>query len=102
MPAPKHKNKVTKMCKAISTAHRYDILYSLYTQGQLSVSELVKNSTQSQSLVSYNLKRLVEGGLVVFRKKGRTVHYKISSRGDYLMGTLNIAVGIKAKKVNEE
>lgn len=46
--------------------------------GEATVSQLVKFSGLKQPTVSYHLKEMEEGGILVSRKAGKEVFYKVS------------------------
>ena len=69
--------KASELLKAISHADRLVILCSL-SQSEMSVGELQKHSSLSQSAFSQHLKVLRDKELVKFRKESQTVYYSIN------------------------
>lgn len=63
--------------KALGDENRLRILYELKGNRELSVGELVEKLEISQPLVSHHLRELKTAGLVVSRKKGPYVFYRL-------------------------
>lgn len=101
MPAPSTKNKILQLSSAISSPQRYDILVKLHEKATLSVTEIVKISKLSQSLVSYHLKKLKTSGLVSFRQRGKEAHYMLTQRGEYALEHIMISVNITEQKASK-
>jgi DNA-binding transcriptional ArsR family regulator len=70
--------EATSFLKAISNEHRLMIL-CLIADGEQTVSEIEAALGLRQSTPSQHLGRLREDGLVVARREGKSVHYRLAS-----------------------
>jgi DNA-binding transcriptional ArsR family regulator len=77
-----HKTQVFRLqadvCKTLSDPNRLGIVHAL-RGGEKSVGELVSILGAQQGSVSRNLGILRERGIVIPRRNGNTVHYKLAS-----------------------
>jgi ArsR family transcriptional regulator, virulence genes transcriptional regulator len=77
LEAKKRCARVAVILKTLSHPQRLFILCCL-AQGEVTVSELLKQSGASQSLISQHLTRMRREGLVQARRSGNFVHYQIA------------------------
>lgn len=68
---------MNKLGKGIGNPSRYRIVEALFS-GPLTVSDLVKQTKQSQPLVSQHLRILKESGLVQDSREGQVVRYTLN------------------------
>ncbi|MDY0277392.1 MAG: metalloregulator ArsR/SmtB family transcription factor [Acholeplasma sp.] len=71
------KNKVSNLFKAIGDPTRITILFAL-KNGELSVSELTTVVEMTQSAISHQLRVLRDANLVVYRREGKEVYYRLA------------------------
>ncbi len=69
---------VAEMFKLLGDATRCRILYALLDSPDLSVSEIASGTGTSRTTVSAALRLLRTAGVVVARRDGRTVHYRVA------------------------
>jgi ArsR family transcriptional regulator len=81
-------NKQIKFLKLIQDKSRLKIL-SVLREGEANVSEIIRQTKLSQSLVSHHLKDLRDGGLVGYTRNGRWVSYRLISQGNQFMRAFN-------------
>jgi DNA-binding transcriptional ArsR family regulator len=72
-------DKVERFGKGIGSVPRYRIVEALFGGGR-TVSELVKKTKLSQSLVSQHLRVLKESGLVSDERCGQEVRYTLDAK----------------------
>jgi DNA-binding transcriptional ArsR family regulator len=70
--------EVAAFLKIVANEHRLLLLCHL-RKGEASVGELVSLCGLSQSSVSQHLSKMREGGILVTRRKGTTIHYSLSN-----------------------
>lgn len=78
-------NEITKMSNLLMVAAdetRLKILYTLL-DGEKNVSEIMRETDCSQSLISHQLQVLKKAKLVSFRKKGNFVFYSLDDEHIY-------------------
>jgi len=63
--------------RMLSDSTRLMILRTLMTEGELNVTQVVEETGGTQANVSKHLKQLAEAGMVVRRKRGLHVHYRL-------------------------
>ena len=69
-----------KIFQALADPSRRGILESL-TRGEAAVKDLTARFDISQPAVSQHLANLTDAGLVVGRREGRCVYYRVDTRG---------------------
>ncbi len=79
---------LTKILKALSDNGRIRILFSLRERKDLCVCELRELIGLSQPTISSHLKILENAGLIIYRKDGRWVDYRINTDLDEGTGKL--------------
>jgi ArsR family transcriptional regulator len=70
-------NELTDYLKVIADANRLKIL-CLLKDGERCVCDIYEPLALPQNLISHHLKVLKEAGLVLSRKQGKWVHYRIN------------------------
>jgi ArsR family transcriptional regulator len=73
-----HGKKIISFFKAICDLNRHKILYLIKKNGEMNASDIISNLKLSQPTVSHHLKILVEAEVIVSRKIGKEMHYKIN------------------------
>jgi len=76
--------------KLLSDPGRIAIIYALLEVGEMCVCDLAAAVGASESATSHQLRQLRLGGLVRFRKEGRTVYYRVADTHVRLL--LDVAV----------
>ncbi|WP_294466963.1 metalloregulator ArsR/SmtB family transcription factor [uncultured Anaerofustis sp.] len=69
-----------KKFKALSDENRLTILHSL-KNSEKCACKLLDELNISQSTLSHHMKILCDAGLVIFRKEGKWMHYRINEDG---------------------
>ena len=72
--------KTAKIFKAFSVAVRLEIL-DLLKNGEVCACGLLEKLDLTQSGLSYQMKILIESGIVTAREEGKWVYYTISEQG---------------------
>ena len=67
-----------KIFKALSDENRLSIVLSL-TNGEMSATELLKSVSFSQPTLSHHLALLCESGIVISRRDGKNVFYRVNT-----------------------
>ncbi len=81
--------EVSSVLKAIGNERRLMILCHLAQRGEMSVGALVEEIRLSQSALSQHLARMRADDVVVTRRDGQVIHYRIADpRIEALMGKL--------------
>ena len=70
---------LAKVLKALSDINRLNIVMSIDKKA-LSVSEIIKATGLSQTLVSFHLRALREANIVTTERNGPFIHYSLSDR----------------------
>jgi len=65
-----------RTCRAVSTESRLQLLWLLFEADELCVKELAKGAEITESYASYQLKVLLLGGVVLFRRENMNVIYR--------------------------
>jgi len=91
-------NQFARVGKALSNGNRLELLEFL-AQGERSVDELSKISGLSVANTSQHLQQLRQAGLVVSRKQGLKVHYRLS--GDDVLLLLNALREVAERHVSD-
>jgi DNA-binding transcriptional ArsR family regulator len=82
--------QVADLLKALGNRARLMVLCKLLERGELRVGELAGEVGLSQSALSQHLARMREEGLVIFRRDGQTLFYRIADpRCEALLATLH-------------
>ncbi len=68
---------LVKVLKALSDVNRLNIVLSIGKKA-LSVSEIIKATGLSQTLVSFHLRALREANVVTTKRNGPFIHYSLS------------------------
>ncbi|MCG8438434.1 MAG: metalloregulator ArsR/SmtB family transcription factor [Pseudomonadales bacterium] len=68
----------TQLCKCLGDDLRLSLICLLHGQGEVCVCDLVSALDAPQSTVSRHLAQLRQCGLVVARRQGTWMHYRIS------------------------
>jgi DNA-binding transcriptional ArsR family regulator len=71
-------NEAAAVMRMLSHAGRLRVLCHLVSDGEVSAGELTRRIGLSQSALSQHLARMREEGLVVARKDGLSVHYRVA------------------------
>jgi DNA-binding transcriptional ArsR family regulator len=72
---------LTLVMKTLADPTRRAVFERIARKGEVSAGALSSNVKVSQPAVSQHLKALREAGLVVERREGRHVHYRIAPQG---------------------
>ncbi len=70
-------DSLARLFKLLSDTNRIRILFAI-GKGKKSVSEIMSETTLSQTLVSFHLRPLRESGIVATKRKGPFIYYSIS------------------------
>ena len=73
-------DEAARFLKLLANEHRLLILCHLVASGEMTVNALADVVGLSQSALSQHLARLRDDGLVVFRRDGQTLHYRVSDQ----------------------
>ena len=87
IPENKVLDKMESLLNVASDFTRLKILYSI-SDNEKSVTEIIQEVGASQSLVSHQIKVLKKANLVVSRKEGTRVFYKLAD--DHIVQLLNV------------
>ncbi len=68
-----------EMCKVFSNPTRLEIL-NLLRDKELSVTELIEKTRLSQANISQHLSIMKSKGIVASERKGKNVHYKLTTQ----------------------
>ena len=66
-----------EMCKVFSNPTRLEIL-NLLRDKEMSVTELIQKTNLSQANISQHLAIMKHKGIVIARRDGKNIHYKIA------------------------
>jgi DNA-binding transcriptional ArsR family regulator len=81
---------VAGVLQGLANPNRLLVLCKLVENGEASVTTLVEASSLSQSALSQHLAKLRAEGLVVYRREGQTLWYRIADpRIEELLATLH-------------
>jgi DNA-binding transcriptional ArsR family regulator len=72
---------ISALLKIVSEENRLKIICIL-RNGEHCVCQIEKHVRLSQSLVSHHLKDLREAGIILDRKEGLNVHYRLTPEGE--------------------
>ena len=80
---------VASLLKAMGNGRRLMLLCKLVEQGEMTVGDLAREVTLSQSACSQHLAKMRDEGLVAFRRESQTLWYRIADpRTEALMASL--------------
>lgn len=82
-----------EILKAIADPIRLSIIKRLYSKDELCACDILDDYKITQPTLSFHMKKLTQCGLVVSRKDGTWVRYKVNS--DYYNLLINDLSGIK-------
>ena len=83
-----------EICKIFSNPHRLEILLAL-RDGSKTVSEIIKRTDASQSVVSQHLSMMKARGILETERKGAFIHYKL--RYSEIMDAFDIMRAVSQK-----
>jgi DNA-binding transcriptional ArsR family regulator len=72
---------LTSVVKTLADPTRRAVFERIAREGEIAATGLVKGSRVSQPAVSQHLRALRDAGLVMERRDGRHVHYRVAPRG---------------------
>ena len=75
--APGEAFDLAQLFKVLANDTRLRLLHALAKEGELSVTELAESLDMRMQAVSNQLQRLVDRGILVARRDGNLVHYRI-------------------------
>jgi DNA-binding transcriptional ArsR family regulator len=70
-------NSLTRLFKLLSDANRLRIVFAI-GKDKKSVSEIMNETSLSQTLVSFHLRPLRESGVLAAERKGAFIYYSVS------------------------
>ena len=73
--------QLTAVLKTLSDPTRRAVFERIARAGEVAATGLVKGTRVSQPAVSQHLRALREAGLVIERREGRHIHYRIAPKG---------------------
>ena len=85
-----YKDEIKKF-KALSDENRLTIIHSL-KNNEKCACKLLDELNISQSTLSHHMKILCDAGLVIFRKEGKWMHYRINK--DEVQNIIDLLVSI--------
>lgn len=88
-----------EILKAISDPIRLSIIKKLYTKDELCACDILDDYKITQPTLSFHMKKLTQCGLVVSRKDGTWVRYKVNS--DYYNLLISDLSGLKLMEKDE-
>lgn len=77
MAATNSFDRMADVFRVLADASRLAILHCIIKEGEVSVSRIVESTGRSQANVSKHLKVMTDAGVVVRRKEGLVVYYKV-------------------------
>lgn len=80
-----------KIFKALSDENRLSLVLSL-TDGEKSATELLKAMPFSQPTLSHHLSLLCESGVVIARRDGKTVNYRINTEAASILSDISASL----------
>lgn len=63
------------MAKVLSDKNRIKILLMIFKKPGISGKEIIIDSKQSQPIISFHLKKLIQGKIIVCKKSGQSHYY---------------------------
>src|SRR5947199_9608598 len=73
--------QLTSVVKMLADPTRRAVLERIAREGEIAATSLVKGSRVSQRAVSQHLRALGDAGLVMERRDGRHIHYRVAPGG---------------------
>src|SRR5436190_18277239 len=73
--------QVTMAAKTLADPTRRAMFERIAREGEIAATGLVKGSKVSQPAVSQHLRALRDAGLVMERRDGRHIHYRVAPKG---------------------
>ena len=73
--------QLTSVVKMLADPTRRAVLERIAREGEIAATSLVKGSRVSQPAVSQHLRALLDAGLVMERREGRHIHYRVAPGG---------------------
>jgi len=73
--------QLTVVLKTLADPTRRAVFERIAREGEVAATGLVRGTRVSQPAVSQHLRALREAGLVIERREGRHVHYRIAPKG---------------------
>lgn len=87
-----------EILKAIADPIRLSIIKKLYSQDELCACDILDDYKITQPTLSFHMKKLTQCGLVVSRKDGTWVRYKVNS--DFYNLLINDLSGLKLEDMD--
>ncbi len=87
-----------EILKAIADPIRLSIIKKLYSKDELCACDILDDYKITQPTLSFHMKKLTQCGLVVSRKDGTWVRYKVNS--DFYNLLINDLSGLKLEDVD--
>lgn len=72
--------KAADFLRTLGNAHRLQVLCLLIEHGEMSVSQINRCTTLSQSALSQHLGRMRDEGLVSYRRDAQTLYYSLCDK----------------------
>ena len=88
-----------EMCKVFSNSTRLEIL-NLLRDKEMSVTELIRKSGISQSNISQHLSIMKAKGIVLSRRKGKNIYYKL--RNPRIIKAFDIIREVLSERLEKE
>ncbi|HIH22056.1 MAG: winged helix-turn-helix transcriptional regulator [Candidatus Diapherotrites archaeon] len=88
-----------ELCKVFTNPTRLEIL-NLLRGKELSVSELIAKSSLSQANISQHLSIMKSKGIVVSKREGKNIYYRLSSKK--ITKAFDIIREVLAEKLKQE
>jgi DNA-binding transcriptional ArsR family regulator len=73
--------QLTSVMKTLADPTRRAVYERIMREGEVAATGLVRDSRVSQPAVSQHLRALREAGLVLERREGRNIRYRVAPRG---------------------
>ncbi len=73
--------QLTSVMKTLADPTRRAVYERIAREGEIAATGLVKGTKVSQPAVSQHLRALREAGLVLERREGRNIHYRLAPKG---------------------
>ena len=92
----KNNTHFLKLLKVLSNSTRFNVVL-LLASGEKCVCNIFEHLKLSQNLVSHHLGILRRGGVIISRKEGKWVHYRLNKKTIYIVGQFSKMI-LKPKK----
>ncbi|MBR0754610.1 helix-turn-helix transcriptional regulator [Bradyrhizobium jicamae] len=73
--------QITSVMKTLADPTRRAMFERIAREGEIAATGLVRGSKVSQPAVSQHLRALRDAGLVIERRDGRHIHYRVAPKG---------------------